>query len=143
MPPKKKDDKKGDAEDVAKEEIGVFHFPDGSKYDGQYTRRGEAVKRQGSGVFFDGGARYEGQWHDDEMHGEGTLAYDTGATYAGTFTSNMFNGRGKYTWPDGTVYDGQWRANAMHGEGVYTDAQGRRWTGRWYDGKGYQLIQEV
>lgn len=143
MPPKKKEDKPKEVEESIKDDIGKFYFPDGSYYDGQFTKKGDVVKRQGSGMFFDGGAVYDGQWADDEMHGEGTMTFDTGASYSGSFTANKFHGRGKYSWPDGTSYEGQWRANLMHGEGVYTDAQNRRWIGRFYDGKGHQLIQEV
>jgi hypothetical protein len=143
MPPKKRDDKRIDAEEAAKEDIGKYYFADGSYYDGQFVRKGEAVKRHGAGMYFDGGAVYDGQWSDDEMHGEGTITFDTGATYSGTFANNQFHGRGKYLWPNGTSYDGQWRRSLMHGEGVYVDAQGRRWTGRFYDGRGFQLIQEV
>lgn len=142
MGPKKKDDK--NAEDQGKEDVGVYHFPDGSKYDGQVNKKeGGAVKRHGYGLYFDVGTVYDGQWVDDEMHGEGTLKFDTGANYVGTFFHNVFSGKGKYLWADGSFYDGLWRANKMHGEGVFVDIHGRRWTGKFYDGQGPGLVQEV
>ena len=147
MPPKKKDDKKGDDDEV-RGEVGVFYNADGSKYDGQYSKKQSAdgnsiVKRHGFGVFTDGGTVYDGQWVDDAMHGEGTITFDTGASYSGMFFQDVFNGRGTYKWPDGSSYEGQWRHNKMHGEGVYIDASGRRWTGKFYDNEGVDLIQEV
>lgn len=144
MPPKKKDEKK-EVDDAGKEDVGVFYFADGSKYDGQVTRKGEppVLKRHGYGVYYDGGTSFDGQWVDDAMTGEGTLQLDTGASFVGTFYNNCFNGRGKYTWADGSYYEGQWRNNAMHGEGVYVDSRGRRWAGKFYDGSGPKLIQEV
>ena len=145
MPPKKKDDKSkgGEADETTREDMGKYYFADGSYYAGKFARKGEMVKRNGHGMYFDGGAVFDGQWLDDEMHGEGSITFDTGAVYKGSFAANQFHGKGTYTWPDGTSYEGQWRRNLMHGEGVYTDAQRRRWTGRFYDGKGHQLIQEV
>jgi hypothetical protein len=147
MPPKKKDDKK--EEEVAlKEEVGVFCFADGSKYDGQIVRKGDPVtstlvKRQGNGVFVDTCATYDGQWLDDEMSGDGSLTFESGASYVGGFLHSTFYGKGKYTFPDGSFYEGQWRHNAMHGEGLYVDAKGQRWVGKFYDGQGRNLQLEI
>lgn len=143
MPPKKKDEKR-ETEEGGREEVGVFYFADGAKYDGQFSSKdGGAVKRHGFGMFYDVGTVFDGQWVDDEMHGEGTVTFDTGASYAGSFYHNAFNGRGKYTWPDGSYYEGQFRANKLHGEGTFVDNLGRRWVGKFYDGIGKNLQQEV
>ena len=148
MPPKKKDVGKGPdgaiaAEEITREEVGVFHFADGAKYDGQVLRKDGTIRRHGAGVFFDGSAVLDGAWVEDQLTGEGTATFYSGATYTGTFYQSAFNGRGKYAWPDGTHYVGQWRHNRMHGEGVYVDAQGRRWNGRFYDGQGVHLVEEM
>lgn len=143
MAPKKKDEKK-EEEAAGRDDVGVFTYADGTKYDGQFTRKDVTmVKRNGNGVLFDVGATYDGQWLDDEMHGDGTITYESGATYVGSFYSSMFDGKGRYTWPDGSNYEGSWRLNKMHGEGVYTDASGQRWYGKFYDGIGKDLIKEI
>jgi hypothetical protein len=145
--PAKKD--KNDKPEEQQEAVGVFVFSDNSTYDGQYVRKTDAanpngiVKRHGWGVFTDGGTRYDGQWVDDQMQGEGIITYDSGASYKGDFYQNQFNGRGCYTWPDGSSYEGQWRSNLMHGEGCYTDSNSRKWIGKFYDGKGPHLCKEV
>jgi hypothetical protein len=150
MPPKKRDDKKNEGEDDVKGEIGVYHFSDGSKYDGQYSKRTTSdpvnpviIKRHGFGVYVDNGTVYDGQWQDDAMHGEGSITFDTGASYTGSFLNNQFIGSGVYRWPNGSSYEGYWRSNQMHGEGTYVDASGRRWTGKFYNNAGVDLIQEV
>ena len=150
MPPKKKDDKKGqEQEEEAKGEVGIYYFSDGSKYDGQFTKKNQGegipplVKRHGLGVYTDGGTMYDGAWVDDAMHGDGVMTFDTAAVYTGTFFQNVFCGRGVYKWPDSSSYEGQWRHNKMHGEGVYIDSSGRRWTGKFYDNIGVDLVQEV
>merc|ERR1719379_1606770 len=45
--------------------------------------------------------RYEGQYLEDQKHGEGT-----------------------FTWPSGTVYRGQWVEGKRHGTAVVTDTLG-------------------
>lgn len=148
MPPKKKDEKRGDVEEASKEEVGIFYFADGSKYDGQYISKKVAdapaiVKRHGNGIYEDNGTRYDGSWVDDEMQGEGKITFATDEEYEGSFANGMFCGRGAYRWKDGRSYEGQWRDNLMHGEGVFVDAEGRRWSGRFYDGKGFNLVLEA
>ena len=58
--------------------------------------------------------RYDGEWHEDKMHGHGTYFYrDTGDTYEGGFVHGAREGRGKYTKADGTVTEGEWKANEL------------------------------
>lgn len=170
MAPKKKEAEKKEEELAGKEDVGVFVFHDGSRYDGQYLRRADAsaaspapatssspgggaapsssspvqlVKRHGNGVYLDTGAQMDGQWVEDELCGEATISFDSGASYVGSVWMDMFHGRGTYTWPDGSLYDGFWRANAMHGEGVYVDVEGGRWVGKFYNGLGVELNKEI
>ena len=47
-------------------------------------------KRNGYGVrVFVSGARYEGTWLDDCMHGEGYIKTDTGGKFEGQFFNNL------------------------------------------------------
>ncbi len=50
---------------------------------------------------FSNGAKYEGEWKDGKVHGEGT-----------------------YTFLDGAKYEGEWKDGKGHGEGIYTDIDG-------------------
>ena len=55
---------------------------------------------------------YNGQWKNNNMHGEGI-----------------------YTWADGRRYEGQYEMDKKHGFGVYQWADGRIYEGNWYNGK--------
>jgi hypothetical protein len=51
------------------EGYGVFTWPDGRKYEGQYVND----KKEGYGVFnFKDGRIYKGQWLNGKQHGRGT-----------------------------------------------------------------------
>jgi hypothetical protein len=143
MPPKKRDEKKEEGNDVQPtEDSGAFVFPDGARYKGQFVRReGGNIKRQGQGSYNDSGVEYEGGWKDDMMCGDCSISFPSGSKYVGSIVDNAFDGRGVFTWPDGSSYDGQWRYNRMHGEGAYCDAEGRLWNGRFYNGTGPGLRQ--
>ena len=90
---------------------------------------------------------YEGQWLNDQYHGEGTEQWNynkiiyTGAfqegrktgrgkfefdgnTYEGDFVDGQFHGKGKYYFAEsGKIYEGDFYENNMHGQGkmVWTD----------------------
>lgn len=64
---------------------GIFSFPDGAKYSGEYrvlTTQGQPeVVRHGRGIYSNGPERYDGQWENDRMNGQGTYYFATGAVY--------------------------------------------------------------
>lgn len=65
----------------------------GSKYEGLK----KSGKRNGFGVFtYKNGGHYEGNWRDNQMHGEGKLFYKSGKlAYDGEWHKDMFHGKGK------------------------------------------------
>ncbi|CAK75462.1 unnamed protein product (macronuclear) [Paramecium tetraurelia] len=76
-------------------------YPNGSKYEGEKQNG----VRQGYGIFLfqDNGGVYEGQWHDNKMHGignnfiviKGTLFYASGKpAYEGEWFNDKFQGKG-------------------------------------------------
>ena len=61
---------------------GVYTWPDGRKYDGDYV--------------------------DNKMHGKGVYTWPDGAKYDGDFVDDKIHGKGVYTWPNGRKYDGDY-----------------------------------
>ena len=55
-------------------------------------------------VHFGPGRFYEGDWTEDEMHGDGKLIDDKGNVYSGTFKKGYFFT--KLTFENGDVYEG-------------------------------------
>ncbi|KAH9584031.1 MORN motif [Trypanosoma melophagium] len=142
MPAKKKAEKK--EEEVFVEEQGSYvHEEQSARYVGGVRRLTEGTYRcrHGHGIFTSPLIRYEGDWQEDEMHGNGKLQFHTtGDMYCGQFVRGMFEGSGTYTWSSGASYDGAWRANRIHGLGTYTDANGKVWHGKYYNGSGPGLM---
>ncbi len=97
--------------------------------------------RHGQGIFTftrkgaDGEERYEGEWKNDEMDGNGVYHFASGASYEGGFQSGQFQGEGVYRWADGKRYEGGWSRSRMHGEGVFEDVNNIRWKGSFVNGK--------
>lgn len=54
-------------------------------------------KRNGYGVFtYNNGGHYDGNWKNNQMHGQGKLFYKSGAlAYDGEWYKDMFHGKGK------------------------------------------------
>ncbi|XP_049892455.1 MORN repeat-containing protein 2 isoform X2 [Epinephelus moara] len=87
-----------------------YIFLNGDRYEGECSMSASGVMmRSGSGKHTSaGGIIYTGEWHEDKMHGRGTLQHPSGALYEGEFKDNMYHGTGTYTFPDGSTYKG-WR----------------------------------
>lgn len=45
------------------------------------------------------------------MNGEGILTLGHGAKYVGNWKDDEKHGKGVYYWPDGDTYDGDWIRN--------------------------------
>lgn len=73
----------------------------------------------------DGGSRYEGEWLNNEHHGQGALISADGWTYLGGFENGRRKGRADFTWPDGSRYVGGWDGIGMHGFGRQYNPSGQ------------------
>ncbi|RNF15349.1 central apparatus associated protein C1a-18 [Trypanosoma conorhini] len=138
MPAKRKSDKR-DEPPFVEEEGSYVHEEESARYVGGVRRatEGNFRCRHGRGVFKSPVIRYDGDWHEDEMHGSGELRFlATGDVYRGQFAHGVFEGVGTYTWASGASYEGAWRSNRMHGLGTYTDVNGTVWSGKFYNGTG-------
>ncbi|KAM8739943.1 MORN repeat-containing protein 2 isoform 1-T1 [Acanthopagrus schlegelii] len=111
-----------------------YIFPNGDRYEGECSKTPSGVlMRGGVGKHTSpDGVTYIGEWHDDKMHGRGTLKHPSGALYEGEFKDNMYHGTGTYTFPDGSTYKGQFHENRLEGEGAFTNTHGLVWMGEFH-----------
>ena len=66
-------------------------------------------KSEGYGVStWPDGHKYEGQWLNDLMNGEGVFHFADGRLYQGHYKDGRKEGYGVQTWPNGQKYEGQW-----------------------------------
>ena len=125
---------------------GVFAYPDGSRYEGQFITN----KPQGTGVFYyPNGDRYVGQFKQGYRHGQGKLHHAQGKVTAGVWEEGEFvsadapnsnnrygciegdclNGYGSYVFRDGARYEGTFKNELPHGRGVVIYQNGERYDG--------------
>ena len=130
---------------------GTYAYPDGSKYDGNFSNG----KFQGDGVFtFANGDVYQGSFKNNYPDGHGNRKLvsgeeETGEWKQGEFlgTSLMVNGKvgciegncddgqGTYVYKEGSAkYTGSFKNGAPHGFGTCQYANGDVYEGEWEDG---------
>ncbi len=156
---KKKEERQNDDTDVqagclsgdCQNGQGVFAYPDGSKYEGQFR----GGKFQGSGTFFFGnGDKYVGNFKENYPNGYGTRFLKDGSQEIGQWKQGEFigaslvqsgkvgcvsgdceSGQGTYVYKEGAAkYVGTFQHNLPHGYGVCTYANGDRYEGEWEEG---------
>lgn len=145
---------------------GIFAYPDGSKYEGEFF----SGKFEGQGTFyFANGDKYTGRFKNNYPDGFGTRVYKDGKQESGRWEQGEFlgadlseNGRigciegdcdageGIFVYKEGSAkYEGSFQNGLPHGKGVCTYANGDRYEGEWkegaFDGPGilYKHIGEV
>lgn len=78
---------------------------------------------------------YNGQWKEDQTHGEGTCTYEDGAVYTGEWYKDQRSGWGKHTFSNKDWYEGEWDADTMHGQGRLTLTDGSFYECSWKAGQ--------
>lgn len=111
------------------EEITVYN-----KANAEKCVQGNCVNGQGILTWTDG-TKYEGEFKDEKMTGQGTLTHKD-YKYVGELKDSLFNGQGTITWPD-TIekYVGEWKDDKWSGQGTFVYANGDKYVGEWKDGK--------
>jgi hypothetical protein len=141
---------------------GIFTYPDGSKYQGEF-RNG---KLDGWGAwFYPNGDRYVGAFRENLKHGKGTLYREDGSKVAGIWEEGEFarsnlaeeqiregcisgdcaEGKGTYVFKNAEAsYTGTFFNGFPHGRGVCLYANGDRYEGEWASGKfnGYGVLHQ-
>jgi len=103
------------------------------------------------------GMVYEGDWVDDQFHGQGKYLWTDGSVYEGTFAWGTIHGKGTFTptpgysytgffhqglkhgrgtsnWDDGSSHNGMWAYGVMSGKGRKVWANGVTYYGKFKDG---------
>lgn len=132
---------------------GVFAYPDGSKYEGNFTNG----KFEGHGAYyFSNGDKYVGQFKENYPDGQGARfpkdhpdQPETGEWKQGEFLGSSLieggkvgciqgdcaEGTGTYVFKEGAAkYVGKFESNQPDGFGVCTYANGDRYRGEWSEG---------
>ena len=118
---------------------GVLHVygriiqPNGDHYEGEF----HMGQMHGYGRFEDlaGVHSYDGQWRDNQKHGQGVEKGDDGATYSGSFETDQKCGRGVMRWSSGESYEGDFHNDTIHGHGKYIWSPTKYYEGQWDNGK--------
>lgn len=130
---------------------GTYAFPDGSKYDGQFS----GGRPEGLGtLYYTNGDRYVGGFRANLLHGKGTLytaegeditgvwkdgdyvaKSDAPATRLGCIAGDCQEGTGTYVYKDATAtYTGTFRNGKPYGTGQIQYTNGDRYVGEWQEG---------
>ena len=111
--------------------IREVDFGDGSVYTG--AMRG--IQLHGKGTYKTKTFKYEGEYRDGAMHGQGIYQWENGDRYEGEFAADKPNGKGRYQFGNGDSYDGEVKAGVISGRGIYVTKAGDRIECNFVDGK--------
>jgi hypothetical protein len=129
---------------------GVFAYPEGSRYEGQFRNR----LPDGYGTFYyANGNQYNGAFRKGNRHGTGTLVRENGSVLSGEWrygeylktgesspsllgcvTGNCLNGYGSYLYKDGSKYTGTFKNGYPNGYGTVEYTDGNKYEGQMKDG---------
>ena len=117
---------------------GSLFYRDGSYYEGGFNHFG---KFNGKGTYFWAKTKikYEGEWFNDKMNGQGKMLYTDGSIYEGGFVNNIKHGFGTYIWKtkegQGKMYYvGEFKNDIMDGKGKLYSG-GKILEGIWKNGE--------
>ena len=122
---------------------GILYWKDKSYYKGNFNYND---KFNGKGFYYWGrtNEKYEGEWYDGKMNGQGKMIYADGSIYDGMFYMNKKHGYGCYKWKDtneekNKYYLGEWKNDAMNGNGKFC-VNGMSTEGIWNNGQLIKII---
>ena len=93
------------------------------------------TKRWGKGDLTTDKIHYEGDFYNNQIHGNGRIKFlREGIEYKGTFKNDKIDGYGVFKWKNGDTYEGQVRSGTMHGFGKYKYKNGQVYKGVFNNG---------
>ena len=111
---------------------GILIDKNKNKYVGDFIN----VKKWGEGKWKTKNIEYEGEFHDNKIHGKGHIIFlKTGIEYIGTFKNEQIDGYGIFNWKNGDQYEGEVKNGKMHGMGKYKYKNGKIFNGIFFNGK--------
>lgn len=95
------------------DETGIHLSSITEKYTGEFRKgnrngHGVLLKSSYDGEFSGAPNRFEGEFQNGGLCGQGTCQYANGDFYEGEFIGNRKHGHGIYTYADGLVIEGNW-----------------------------------
>lgn len=97
----------------------------------------------GEGMFaYPDGSKYEGQFLDSKPNGEGTLTYPNGDRYVGSFKAGLKNGKGTFYYSDETTSTGEWLGGEYIGNPKIEDGRVGCVDGDCKNGTGIYIYKE-
>ena len=71
----------------------------------------------GKGVYtWPSGAKYDGDYVDDKKHGKGVMTWPDGRKYDGDYVDDKMHGKGVMTSPHGRKYRSEWQNDSRTGD---------------------------
>ena len=110
---------------------GTYTHVDGSKYEGEF--KDGNMHGEGISTYPDGSSRYKGEFKNSLKNGKGSLVYRSGAKYEGEFKDGELT-EGVYINTEGDRYEGELKDLLPHGEGVLEFKGGGTYRGEFQNG---------
>ena len=111
---------------------GILIDKNKNKYIGDFIN----MKKWGEGKWKTNNIEYEGEFHDNKIHGKGYIKFlKFGIEYIGTFKNEQIDGYGIFKWKNGDEYEGEVKNGKIHGLGKYKYKNGKIFNGIFFNGK--------
>jgi hypothetical protein len=79
--------------------------------------------------------KYEGEWLDNQPHGQGKITYADNTVYGGEWWRGLPHGQGYMRWPNGSRFTGSWTNGKPNGAGTLRmEDSYNEYTGIWING---------